>query len=91
MSKLLSGSIDLSKIGELMRQNHPAVVTGKNGKKYLNLSVWINDNEDTYGNIASISIYDKINKKSEYIGNLKDFSNSANNTERSEVSSDLPF
>lgn len=94
MSRMLTGSIDLTKLSDLVRSNHPAVVVGKNGKKYLNLTIWVNEEADKYGNNASISVYDKETKKSEYFGNLKDFTIAQN--EQLSVSNehpedDLPF
>ena len=73
MNKLLVGSIDLSKIEK------SRIVEGKNGAKYYNVNVWINEGPDQYGNIASIQT--GISKeerekgtKGGYIGNLKDLS-----------------
>lgn len=56
-------------------QNGPFQV-GKNGKHYLNLNVWINDQVDQYGNHASVSLsQSKEERESKakriYIGNLK--------------------
>lgn len=66
MSKLLTGSICLTDI------NKEAINIGKNGKKYINVNVWINDEKDRFGNDASIQQYiDKENKI--YIGNVKYF------------------
>lgn len=49
---------------------------GKNGKHYLGVSVWVNDELDTYGNSASISLSQtkeerEAKAKRIYIGNLK--------------------
>jgi hypothetical protein len=73
MSKLLVGSIDLSKIEK------SRIVEGKNGAKYYNVNVWINDENDQYGNIASIQTgitkeEREAGGKGGYIGNLKDLS-----------------
>jgi hypothetical protein len=73
MKKLLTGSIDLSKIEK------SRIVDGKNGAKYYNVNVWLNEELDQYGNIASIQTglskeeRDK-GEKGGYIGNLKDWS-----------------
>lgn len=77
MAKMLVGSIDLNKIDK-----NKIVKTDKNGQpfqngaKYLNVVVWVNDEIDQYGNIASIQ--ESITKeeresgvKPTYIGNLK--------------------
>jgi hypothetical protein len=47
MSKLLTGSIDLSKINE-------SKIVEKNGHRYLNIAVWVNDTPDQFGNDAGI-------------------------------------
>lgn len=78
MSKMLFGSIDLSKV-----EKSKIITKDKNGKefengaKYLNVVVWVNDQEDNYGNIASVQ--QSISKeeresgvKATYIGNLKE-------------------
>jgi len=108
MSKMLVGSIDLNKVDK------SKIVTkdkdGKpfsNGAKYLNVVVWVNDENDQYGNIASIQ--ENISKeerekglKPTYIGNLKDISKNQqtkpvnatvenSNSILSEEEDDLPF
>jgi hypothetical protein len=100
MSKLLTGSIDLSKIDKTK-----IVTTDKNGNpfengaKYLNVVVWINDEADQYGNNASIQISQSKEErdagaKAIYIGNLKE-PQSRNNEQTSartaSVADDLPF
>lgn len=78
MAKLINASIDLAKIDK-----SKIVTTDKNGQpfangaKYLNISIWINDQPDQYGNIASISINQtkeerEAGQKKIYIGNGKD-------------------
>jgi hypothetical protein len=86
MARMLVGSIDLSKIDKKRvvttdKDGNPF----KNGGKYLNVVVWVNDDVDQYGNIASVQ--ESITKeereqgvKPTYIGNLKDLqSQSATN------------
>lgn len=101
MSKMLTGSIDLKKIDKTK-----IVSTDKygnefaNGAKYLNIIVWVNDEEDQYGNTANIQISQskeerEAKEKPTYIGNLKEFKskkqepNTDNPNENSE--DDLPF
>jgi hypothetical protein len=100
MSKLLTGSIDLSKIDKTK-----IVSTDKNGKpfengaKYLNVVVWINDEADKYGNNASIQISQskeerEAGAKAIYIGNLKEpqsRNNEPTSTRSAQVADDLPF
>lgn len=71
MSKLYNGSILLSDIPK------EKMNVGKNGKKYLNINVWINDNVDQFGNIGSIQVsLPKAERdaggKGAYIGNFKE-------------------
>ena len=71
MAQLFYGSIYLSDIPK-----DKITTSKKNGKKYLNITVWMNDQPDPYGNTASISIgqseQERTSKASKvYIGNLK--------------------
>lgn len=98
MSKLYYGSIDFSKLLEQAKAGHKAFSKASNGKIYLNLNVWVNDEKDTYGNDASIQATFKDATKDDkfYFGNLKesDFNGShpleENNEDIPEVD-DLPF
>ena len=73
MAKMLKISIDLTKVGELARANHGSISKSqKNGKQYLNATIWINDQQDQYGNIGSLSVWDKNSNQTTYIGNLKE-------------------
>lgn len=56
MSSIVSVSIDLTKIEE-------SKVIEKNGKRWLNLTVSINDVTDTYGNNASVSINQSVEER----------------------------
>ena len=73
MSKLLYGSLDFSKLLELAKAGNKAFSKADNGKIYLNLNVWINDEKDNYGNDASIqtSFKDAVKEDKIYFGNLK--------------------
>jgi len=73
MSKLLYGSVDFTKLLELAKAGNKAFSKAQNGKIYLNLNVWINDEPDNYGNNASIQTTFKESTKEEkvYVGNLK--------------------
>ena len=73
MGKLVKGSIDLTTLGELARAGHGSISKSeKNGKTYINFSLWINDKEDQYGNIGSLSVWDKNTNEKAYIGTVKD-------------------
>ena len=107
MSKNLNGSIALTKLKHVRMeadgQNGKVdglfipidanfLIKGKNDAVYVDLTVFINDEEDDYGNIASIKQNGKIQgkkwaemseeekktiKELPYLGNLKDFSGSS--------------
>lgn len=49
MAKIISASIDVSKI------NKDRLVEGKNGAMYLNLTIFCNDTKDQYNNDVAIS------------------------------------
>jgi hypothetical protein len=93
MAKLLTGSINLSKID----QNK--LFTGKTGDKFLNISIWINEGKDQYGNIASIQQSTKKDEPKIFVGNLKPFEKVETvqaevikpNEKTKEDSDDLPF
>lgn len=90
---MLVGSIDLNKVDKkriITRDKNGQPF--QNGAKYLNVIVWINDEIDQYGNIASIQ--EGISKeeresglKAVYIGNLKNIQNQ-NTSDKSE--NDIP-
>lgn len=70
MGKIISASIDLTKV------NKDKLVTGKKGGKWLNLSIFINDTTDQYGNDVSIAENQskderQAGEKKVYLGNGK--------------------
>jgi hypothetical protein len=73
MSKLLYGSLDFTKLLELAKSGNKAFSRAENGKIYLNLNVWINDEKDKFGNDASMqtSFKDATKDEKVYFGNLK--------------------
>lgn len=93
-----TGSICLSDIPK------DKITVAKNGKKYLNVTVFENDQPDRYGNHESIQVGRSKEEcdagvKAVYIGNLKDWSKVNNSTpskleevsEMEEPEDDLPF
>lgn len=50
MAQIISVSIDLTKLDK------SKIVEGKNGAKYYNLTINVNDQKDNYGNDASVTI-----------------------------------
>ena len=100
MSKILTGSIDLSKIDKTKivdRDKNGNLFS--NGAKYLNVVVWLNDEADQYGNNASIQISQSKEEreagvKATYIGNLKEpqsRNNEPTSARTASVADDLPF
>ena len=73
MSKLLYGSIDFSKLLEEAKKGNKAFSRANNGKIYLNLNCWINDEKDNFGNDASLqsSFKDATKEEKFYFGNMK--------------------
>jgi hypothetical protein len=70
MASIISCSIDVSKIDK------SKLVGGKNGAKYFNFDITVNDNADQYGNHAAISNKQtkeqrQAKEKKTYLGNGK--------------------
>jgi len=67
------GSLDFSKLLELAKAGNKAFSKAENGKIYLNLNVWINNEKDKFGNDASMqtSFKDATKEEKIYFGNLK--------------------
>lgn len=70
MSQLFIGSICVSDIPK------DKLTQAKNGKLYLNVDIWINNDVDQYGNIGSISVRQtkderEAKEKKTYLGNFK--------------------
>ena len=82
MSKLLLGGINLSKIKK------EELYTNDKGEKFLNLVIWVNDEKDQYGNIASIQQGLKNKDEKLYIGNLKEYEKTET---KQESDTDFPF
>ena len=88
--RLLTGKIDVSKIDK------SKIFEGKKGK-YIDVSIWINEEKDQFGNCASVQQYMGKDAPKNYIGNLKDFEqnqsvpNSTPVPEGGTPDDDLPF
>jgi len=89
MATKLNGRLNLSKIPKELIQ------TAQDGSKFCYVDIVPNkDGEDKYGNTHSISVYDKQNRRTIYLGNLKpqEFGNGGNNGGNAGGrNSDLPF
>lgn len=71
MAQLFNGSICLSDIPK-----DKITTSEKNGKKYLNINLWLNEDVDNYNNIGSIQVAQskaerEAKEKQVYIGNFK--------------------
>lgn len=75
MNQSFYGSVCLTDLIEKAKAKHSAFVKAQNGKIYCNVTVWLNEEVDKYGNIMSIQANpSKENKDKEekfYLGNLK--------------------
>jgi len=97
MAQKFWGSINLDAIKEAI-QGGVKPYEGKKGK-YLEVNVWVNDEDDQFGNRCSIQVYNKDTKQATYLGNLK-LSQFENNQQQVQASAqaqnvanepDLPF
>jgi hypothetical protein len=94
MATFYTGSICLSDIPK------EKITEAKNGKKYLNLTLWVNDTADQYGNIGSIQVSQTkeqrdAQEKKQYIGNFKQPQGVAQSTAPAQAATDkwgdVPF
>lgn len=56
MSMLINASIDMTLLVEMVHKRHSAFNIGKNGKTYVNVQIWVNDEPDKFGEHASIQL-----------------------------------
>ena len=85
------GSIDFSKLVEMAKAGNKAFTKNENGKIYLNVKVWVNDELDKYGNVASFQSAFKGAEKEDkfYFGNLKESTPVEEKVEATDVNVDL--
>ena len=96
MAQSFYGSIDFSKLIEQAKAGHKAFSKSeKNGKIYLNVDVYVKDEVDQFGNIASIRGTFKGATKEDkfYFANLKESQFNEQKVESSDVDGldDLAF
>ena len=96
MAQSFYGSIDFSKLIEQAKTGHKAFTKSeKNGKIYLNVDVYVKDEVDQFGNIASIRGTFKGATKEDkfYFANLKESQFNEQKVEASDVDGldDLAF
>lgn len=103
-NQLFYGSISLTELIEQAKVKHSAFTKAQNGKIYVNINIWLNEEEDKFGNIMSVQLNPSKERKDKdakvYIGNLKKSDgakplgdNDISNVEKSlqEAADDLPF
>lgn len=75
MSQNFFGSVCLTELIAQAKSGHSAFTKAQNGKIYCNVTVWLNDEEDKYGNVMSIqaSSSKEMSGKEDkfYLGNCK--------------------
>lgn len=75
MNTLYGGSICLTELIEQAKKGHSAFSKAQNGKVYVNMLTWMNDEPDKYGNTMShqLSSSKELREKEGkiYIGNSK--------------------
>ena len=54
MAILLNGSLCLTDLINQAKLKHSAFTKAANGKIYFNITQWVNDEPDKYGNVSSI-------------------------------------
>lgn len=74
MAQSYYGSIDFSKLIEQAKSGSKAFTKSENGKIYLNVRMYVNDEVDKFGNIASFQSNFKGASKEDkfYFGNMKE-------------------
>lgn len=106
MSRLFYGSINITELLDRAKELHSAFSkSDKNKKVYCNISVWLNDEPDEYGNVMAIKLAatkEALQKDAEqgkvYIGNCKESEEkppqplTANDAKTfTQIADDLPF
>ena len=73
MSQSFYGSICITDILDALRNKHSAFTKGKNGKIYMNSTIWLNEIVDDFGNIIAQQCNPQKDSKDQkfYIGNFK--------------------
>ncbi len=93
MAQSYYGSIDFSKLIEQAKSGNKAFSKSENGKIYLNVRMYVNDEVDKYGNVASFQSNFKGAAKEDkfYFGNLKESTPIENKVEASDIDLDIDF
>ena len=93
MAQSYYGSIDFSKLIEQAKSGNKAFTKSENGKIYLNVRMYVNDEVDKFGNIASFQSNFKGAGKEDkfYFGNMKESTPIENKVEASDIELDIDF
>ena len=93
MAQSYYGSIDFSKLIEQAKSGNKAFSKSENGKIYLNVRMYVNDEVDKFGNVASFQSNFKGAAKEDkfYFGNMKESTPIENKVEASDIDLDLDF
>lgn len=75
MNQSFYGSFDITKLMEEIKSKHSGFYKGSNGKIYANITIWLNETPDKYGNVVSVKVNPSKERKDIdkpfYLGNLK--------------------
>jgi hypothetical protein len=93
MAQSYYGSIDFSKLIEQAKSGNKAFSKSENGKIYLNVRMYVNDEVDKFGNVASFQSNFKGAAKEDkfYFGNMKESTPIENKVEASDIDLDIDF
>lgn len=95
MSKFDLGSICLDDLFAASKAGHSSITTAKNGKKYANICIWHNPDQDKFGNDGSIQLNSQKEKRESeskiYIGNIRNPGTGNHNQASQAGNEDLPF
>ena len=67
-----TGSICLDDLFAASKESHASITVAKNGKKYANIVIWVNEQPDQYGKMGSVQLSQPKDsqEKKVYVGNL---------------------
>lgn len=99
MNQSFYGSVCLTDLIEKAKQKHSSFTKAQNGKIYCNITVWLNDEVDKYGNTMSIQANPSKEMKDKeerfYLGNCKksEYKEPQQLTDKDDIpgTDDLPF
>jgi len=72
-NRLFLGSLCLSDLNAKAKEGHPAFTKSNNGKIYVNVNLWHNEEPDQYENVAQLQLAKPKDSqdKTIYVGNFK--------------------